>query len=230
MKTRKLLQVCGIAILIAGCIGPREITIDPEELNRLKTEPEVRAVHYVPRVYLRVFHDLFIIRHSPNSQPTYSVAFEDPISRVQDRFVTGLTKKFDLHNVRSIGEARPISGDQFSLLKSTFGSGIVFDFETRYWKLYSSLYRGKATLVLSYAVRGRLIRVDDSETLWKAICNVDLEFEKGIDGDSPDFGSDDKALLNVKLLLAEETSVLTLKREEAEARCSNQLLNKFLGK
>jgi len=239
MKTQKLFQVFSVALLIGGCIGPREITVDPEELNILKTEPEIRAVHYLPWASLTVLQELpnfsYYLNRGPWRKAKFPVEFEDPISKIQDRFVAGLTKELNLHNVRSIGEARPPSGDLYSPLKRTFGSGMVFDFETRYWRLYSSIYRNEKTnFMLTYAVRGRLIRVDDSNLLWKAICNVDLPFETSLDTKMFDLstGQDYESILILilKRLLAEEGSVLKLKRDEAETRCSSELLKKFLGK
>jgi hypothetical protein len=242
MKIRELFLVSSIALLIGGCIGAREITIDPEDLKTFMAEHQILAVHYLPwslTVYQQSWYKESLDPHTMLIR--YPVAVEDPISKVQDRFVAVLAKKLDMHDVRSIGEARPASEDQDSSLEKTFGNGMVFNFETRYWRLITTLYypedrfylispKGEwiKSYNLSYAVRGRLIRIRDSKLLWKALCNVDLPFQTTLDTYHPNQENQENKA--VQLLVAEEDSVLKLKRDEAVVRCSNELLKKFLEK
>jgi hypothetical protein len=234
------------ALLFGGCIDLHDINlysvrISLEEMDSLKTSPEIQAIHYSPRTLE------FYYPRSHLCPPRYDLSgratarcpyhrhvfnFEDPALLVQNHFLEGVKTKLDLHNIHSNSETLPPSEDQTRALQQSFGSGLILMFETRKWHLekhdprdtelaYSTSYDlvdSNPKYHLYYVVRGTLIRLEDSKILWRDVCNTELSFEME-NGPVPS-----------RLQITENSQPLIKARDLFATRCGKELLRKFLGR
>lgn len=243
MDTQRQSLILSVVLLLAGCTTFGEIPQDHKQLNALKAEQEILIVHY-PSYPLEMFR--MVEGHKSVAWISDGfVPVDDPSSKVESYLITGLMKALDLTNIRSIPKAQSRSAgqvsqreityrsetvldldphDQFFQLKETFGTGLVLDIDPITWSLYyiaqpqSLSYSAKKMFYeLKYFVRARLVRVDDSKVLWKAVCISNLSF-------STDSNTGPGRLID------DDGSLLYSKRNEAAERCGNELLTKILQK
>jgi hypothetical protein len=143
--------------------------------------------------------------------------FEDPLAGIQNLFAAALMRKLNLNNLRTISR-----DESLTLGEQPLARGAVFKFVTRHWQItqrfVSYAPRPGTTLPtyydLSYAADGILFRGGEHNLLWKARCDVSLSFKASVD-------------ILLQKLIADEDSLIHLKRREAEASCAEQLLEKF---
>jgi hypothetical protein len=109
-----------------------------------------------------------------------------------------------LKNVRAIQE--PVAGDSLDELKTVFAKGLIIDVKTHRWGI-----AGNGPF--AYGARARVVRLEDSKTLWQGVCKVEDEMT----GVRDDVESAEGAHLKVKL------------NEMADA-CSDQLVDQFVAK
>jgi hypothetical protein len=153
---------------------------------------------------------------------------------VQDHFLQGIQTTLDLDNVRSISDTQSRSDDAGRVLHQSFGDGLILTFDPHFWGLEAEDPRDAFDRMTSrniaegnikrydvrYMVRAALIRIEESRivnTLWKSTCMVNLPIKM------------DNGPLPSKLQIA-DYSTLNETRDVAATKCSEQLLNKFLGK
>lgn len=100
---------------------------------------------------------------------------------------------------------------------------MVFKFDTQYWQVVQRFQEyqprpgtGVHYYNLRYAAEGRLVRGGESSPLWKALCKVDLSFEASSD-------------IPLHELIADEDSLIYVKRQDAAVSCGDQMVEKFFG-
>lgn len=105
-------------------------------------------------------------------------------------------------------------------LLRVYGQGLVLDFQTRVWTL--SLYgdekwweltawSNSTPPVLAYMVRARLLDLDGKQLLWQANCSAKTERHR------------------VEEWTANQNQLVKDKRDELVSRCTQALIEKFLG-
>lgn len=98
----------------------------------------------------------------------------------------------------------------------------MFQFHTRNWQVIRQFLTYApppgttlpARYILKFSAQGRVFQNRETNLLWKAHCNVSLNFEAPVD-----------ILLEKELV--DENSLLHGKRKEAETRCAEELLENF---
>ena len=204
----------------------------------VKMSPEIQAIHYSPKhvVFYYPKKDLCLPRRCNAAdisvdhccKDTYLFDFDDPVSLVQHHFIKRVSTELELDNIRSISDAQPRSEDQHDALQQSFGNGLILTFDTRIWNLdmhtifgpgyipdpsaSSGMYR------FDYAVRGTLIRLEDSKILWRGTCRRILPFKM------------DAGPLPSRLEMDVNSPPLKTARALIAKQCSEELVSSFLGK
>ena len=242
----KLKTSClGFSVLIlGGCIDLHDIylhdrRISQEEITTLKMSPEIQAIHYAPNK-----HVVFYYPKNPCWRrctaaeyaeghcctDTHLFDFDDPVSLVQHHFVTAVRTALEMDNIRSISDAQPRSEDQHGALQQSFGNGLILTFDTRIWHLdMDKTYALNSYLVpdpsdfsgiywFDYAVRGTLIRLEDSKILWRGTCRGGLPFKT------------DTGPLPSRLEIDVNSTLLKTARALIAKDCGEELVKRFLGK
>lgn len=177
--------------LMCGCATtPLQVQLEAGELARLRERADITIVHYpTPPFSLRnptaearwsLLPIVGIVTASGTAQRAVEegerirvqYALEDPIARVIDRFLLGLRTELGLQNLRVV-QGRFLSTDNIEELRRTFGPVIVLDFRTgwaasavpKLIPFTAERYR------VYYAVRSRLIRLEDARVLWQSLCS-----------------------------------------------------------
>jgi len=221
-----LFRLSCIVLVVGSCAGASDIKIASKELDALKKEPEIRVVYH-PSMSVDISRHIVLRsdRYSTVSRTIHlPFAFEDPLEKVQSHFSTALMTKLDIGSLQTIRSEQPLSEYLLSLVDQLADRGVVFKFDTQYWQVVQRfqyyqprLGTGVHYYNLRYAAEGRLVRDTESNLLWKALCTVDLSFEASSD-------------IPLHELIADENSLIYLKRQEAAVSCGNQMLEKFFGK
>lgn len=95
---------------------------------------------------------------------TREIPLQDPVVRVKDGLISGLSAEGGLGRIRPAATA--MDSDDLKSLKHVLGSVTVFDVRTTNWGLYPHSIDPKTFLVL-YSVKARLIRLDQEQVLWR---------------------------------------------------------------
>lgn len=209
------------------------IKIDERGLARLKKEPEIHAVTYIPASFIvetpgaygsteAMFGEMegplggfaHLREFEENGKKMIrDYSLEDPVLKVRDKFISSVGADLGLQEAGAFTE--PLKDDSIEGLKRRFGKGMVFDFKTTRWLLNYypadlSHYR------MTYGGRARLVSLEDSRVLWQGACRFSTTKEMRASPTMEDLVADDGALLKTKLL-------------EASDRCASELLRQFLG-
>jgi hypothetical protein len=164
-----------LALLLTYGCAPKLIKMEKAELARLHDAGEIQAIHYSPpspeasmgdenpQSALHILILPFELRESHRkSKQVEELSLEDPVLRVKERVVPALETAFDLKRVRLV--QAPIVGDDLDQLKAALGKGFVIDFKTIILQIVNEKIR--------YLARSRVVRLEDSETLWQGVCDV----------------------------------------------------------
>lgn len=209
------MAILAILVLISGC-APALIKMEKEELDRLKSEGEIRAVHYPPAspfvsavdpepvhpIYIVVWPWDLWVRSPRMSRQVEELSLEDPVLRVMERFIPAVETALDLKNVRVIQE--PIASGDLDQLRIAFGKGLLLDFKTIHWTIFTNEIR--------YSAQSRLVRLEDSKSPWQGVCDVRHV--------NPSWSWDD--------LMSAQGMPLKVKLNEAADICATQLVAQFL--
>ena len=173
------------------CIA--EIDVAAETRNVLQTQPEIRLIYYSPVSSL-----IAVGPARPIVGPTYRrIAMQDPLGRVMELFATTLRGELGLRDVNATREPLSPWSDTLRQLKQSFGQGIVLDFRTGKWELNANPTFNPfdpGHYILKYAVRVRMIRVEDSTILWRTVCEGITKERHPLD----ELVANDNSLLKVK--------------------------------
>ena len=207
-----------------GCVGELyqsikadlDFELEPQVHERLKTNPEVVAIHYAPEPSLSTEGDASGYDLLPG---------DDPLLEIKHRFLTALREHAGLRKVQAVPAPRfhrseMLRGVSMRELLRVYGQGLVLDFQTRVWTL--SLYgdekwweltawSNSTPPVLAYMVRARLLDLDGKQLLWQANCSAKTERHR------------------VEEWTANQNQLVKDKRDELVSRCTQALIEKFLG-
>lgn len=224
---RQLVQLlCLVCFLgpLNGCVGELyqsikadlDFELAPQVPERLKTNPEMVAIHYAPEPSLSTEGDASGYDLLPG---------DDPLLEIKERFLIALREQVGLTNVQAMPAPRfhhseMLHGVSMRELLRVFGQGLVLDFQTRVWTL--SLYgdekwwelttwSNSSPPVLAYMVRARLLDLDRKQLLWQANCSAKTERHR------------------VEEWTANQNQLVKDKRDELVSRCAQALIEKFLG-
>jgi hypothetical protein len=200
--------------------------MDPELRLHLKDQPEIRAFHYIPLLFLPTHTPA---PPSPTGKRSYQDVYggtygKDPIVTIKDRLISVVAEDVGI-KVRSIDVPLPMLED--STQSSAYGrchddtlgelsqrlqKGLIMDF-TSDWSLEADVGLHITRWYLTYSARARLIRLEASHVLWQGVCAY-------ISNDPPSnrptlsaLEEHGQALLNVKINDAAHTCVQELTRQ-----------------
>jgi len=185
MKLREALAIfVALALFLNGCT-PAFISLDKEQLSRLKEQQEIVAVHYqLPApttggspgfppptpsggpaygIVILIWLLIYGATAAIDKTALESHCWTDPITDLQERFVSAMQSGAGLENVRSM-EA-PHSQDDIEYLRKLYGNAWVIDFKTIGCERASD-----APAPSSFSARSRLIRLEDSSIIWQGVC------------------------------------------------------------
>jgi hypothetical protein len=141
-------------------------------------------------------------------QLTTEIPLEDPVVRVKDLLISGLSAESGIGRIRPAATA--MDSDDLKSLKQALGSVTVLDVRTTSWGLRPYVIDPK-TFLAHYGVKTRLIRLDQEKVLWRA------EIFCGFAGDRwfgaptlEDLSADGGALLKTTMAKAAENCVAPL--------------------
>ena len=224
---RQLVQLLCLVCLLGplnACVGELyqsikadlDFELEPQVHERLKTNPEVVAIHYAPEPSLSTEGDVSGYDLLPG---------DDPLLEIKDRFLTALREQVGLTNVQAtlaprFHHSEMLHGVSMRELLRVFGQGLILDFQTRVWTL--SLYgdgkwwelttwSNSSPPVLAYMVRARLLDLDRKQLLWQANCSAKTERHR------------------VEEWTANQNQLVKVKRDELVSRCTQALIEKLLG-
>lgn len=198
----------------------------------VKMSPEIQAIHYSPK-YLMFYYpyNRYCKCHFTNMHccmDSHLFDLDDPVSLVQQHFIKRVSTEFELDNIRSISDAQPRSEDQDDALQQSFGNGLILMFDTRIWDLHMHTIFGPGYIPdpsasvgmysFDYAVRGTLIRLEDSKILWRGTCRWVLPFKM------------DTGPLPSRLEMDVNSPPLKTARALTAMNCSEELVRNFRGK
>jgi hypothetical protein len=172
-----------LVLLTAGC-GPGKIAIAPEELLKLKEEPEIIAFRYYSTVILTKPHKPF-----GNIYDEYEKieVKEEPLTPLMESFLAAIKAELKLNNIRTLQEPRHHDPEyRFRLdrsrertpdlihLQRTFQTGLVFDFDRDYivFEIDSWSPHIQPVYCVHLWAKARLIRINDREILWQGVCDL----------------------------------------------------------
>lgn len=167
------------------------IPMEPLLINDLKNAPEILAIHYDRYRNADVF---FASPQQPDHLRQFLAKLEaktaNPLSAVKDQFLSSISNTFGIHNVRVVEEPRfsktitnphafywsvrktiRSTEDDLNQLKRTFREGVAVDFYTHKWWLIP-YPKDEAHYRFVYSVEARLVRIEESDVLWKGVCNI----------------------------------------------------------
>jgi hypothetical protein len=204
-----------LALLLTYGCAPKLIKMEKAELARLHDAGEIQAIHYSPpspeafmgdenpQSALHILILPFELRDSHRkSKQVEELSLEDPVLRVKERVVPALATAFDLR-VRLV--QKPLVEDDLDQLKAALGTGFVIDFKTITWEIVNEKIR--------YLARSRIVRLENSETLWQGVCQVK---------DTIPDGSWDE-------LMAATGTLLKVKLKKSAEICAQELLAQLPG-
>lgn len=224
---RQLVQLlCLVCVLgsLNACVGELyrsikadlDFELEPQVHERLKTNPEVVAIHYAPETSLSVEggvsrHDLFRV--------------EDPLLTVKDRFLITLREQMHLTNVQAMPAPRfqPWEmqyGVNVRELIRLYDHGLVLDFQTLQWAFTQygenklskwSDWNMTTPTILFHRVRARLIDLDQRKLLWQTTCYVHTQQH------------------SMQEWTSNQSQLVKDEREDLGVRCAHQLVEKFAG-
>jgi len=210
LRNQVIFTLVLLIILISGCSSLGQIPLNPGTREQLKSYREILIVHYHPLPALLVNRGLY--------SDSSTLPLEDPLLRVIERFSHDLSAELGISSFRMIEKNR-LSRD-ISVLKMAFGTGMVIDFDTTHWWLNRiRTLRGlfinsdMDPYALTYEVRARLIRLDDSKILWQNTCFIS-------DRNPQIWGE----------LEANDFSLLKKERLDTADACAQELIDYFLGR
>jgi hypothetical protein len=170
-------------VVLNGC-APVLIPMDKDALARLSDHPQVLAVHYLrpsPTPRSKSSHwlptgtspignaigvgILLLQLAADNAGPPSDYCWDDPVTKVKERFVSSLNRRLELKNVRLV--ETPLADDDPEALRGSLESSVVIDFKT----LACSLGSGEVQLG-NYSGRARLLHLQDSKIAWQGECKV----------------------------------------------------------
>jgi hypothetical protein len=140
-------------------------------------------------------------------------SLEDPASKIRDSLLAALSATEGLRNLRV--DSRTPASDELTEMRAALGSGTILDFRTTLWELmYDSQELDRYGL--RYAIRSRLIRLDEQTVLWEGFC------------DSRETETSPKVPLEE--LKADSGAVLRERLEAVAAHCADRLFAQFAGR
>jgi hypothetical protein len=92
------------------------------------------------------------------------IPLEDPVVRVKDRLISGLSAESGIGRIRAAATA--MAGDDLKSLKQAVGPVTVLDVRTTRWGL-SPYQSDPKSFLAHYTVKVRLIRLDQEKVLWR---------------------------------------------------------------
>lgn len=190
-----------VGIFLGGC-APALIPMDKDALARLSSHSEIVAVHYSrpspsPRSQSSYWLPtgaspignaigvgiLLLQLAADNAGPPNNYCWDDPVTKVKERFASTLNRELDLRNVRLVEEA--LSDDDPEALRSSLGPSMVIDFKTL------ECGRGAGAGQLEYySARARLFFLQDFKVVWQGRCNVRARVDASSGLESAHRGSD----------------------------------------
>ena len=198
----------------------------------VKMSPEIQAIHFAPKHLMFYYpYGRYCKCHYTNMHccmDSHLFDLHDPVSLVQHHFIKRVSTEFELDDIRSISDAQPRSEDQHDTLQQSFGNGLILTFDTRIWNLDMHTILGPDLMDdpiasigmyrFDYAVRGTLIRLEDSKILWRGTCRWILPFKM------------DTGPLPSRLEMDVNSPPLKTARDLIAKNCSEMLVNNFRGK
>jgi hypothetical protein len=210
-----------MALLGTGCT-PTLVPLDRSELLRLRDERVIRVVQYSPASLSVMTPGKAAVAgafgliggliaaglakaQAETLQKEYSL--EDPAAKVGERLLAGLSAELGPKGFQPVEER--LESDDLEDLRTRFGGDLVLDVKTDRWAIGYfpadwSRYR------ITYAVRARLLRPQDAQTLWLGYCK--FEEETGSTWDE---------------LTANAGAALRLRFDHAADKCAQDLLAQF---
>jgi len=186
-RVRVILLTVGIFLLLSGCAlsPPRQLAA--EDLARIRQEPPITVVVYQPPPPFHQstrFQNAMGIMGGPvgylvgYSQTTAAGAqtrgmlkLVDPSIRVRDQFVAGITSEFGLPQPTMRDY---IDSHDIERLRAALGPGVVLEFKTLNWEIFSETANPFAQDLFgfTYMGRARLIRLGEQKILWESMCGI----------------------------------------------------------
>lgn len=215
-----------ISISVGACMRTA-VEMDPLELAQLKESPRIGAAHYeAPWLKVHTFTGALFgqlmgpiggtLHESGSAQDLGGqIAREsglvDPTFEVKAQFITSVTTELGLTSIENI--PKPVSPEDFIMLRQKFRDGVVFAFgstkvELRYYPLtptrYSLIYKGE----------GVLWNFKGNDDLWRSSCHVVNE--------------DVSPRPTLEELTANQGQLLKRMVSDATRECASQLVAHFL--
>lgn len=228
---RQLMQLLCLVCLLGplnACVGELyqsikadvDFELEPQVRDRLKTNPEVVAIHYTPETSLLV--EAKELRYEP-------LPIEDPLLEIKRLFLLALREKMGITNIHAMPAPRSQSLERQHGLKmremvQIYSHGLILDFKPLVWVLDVSTDRKwwqwfewsittpSSPTLLAYRARARMIDLDQRELLWQANCSIHSERHP------------------MEKWMSNQNQLLKDKREELAIRCAQYFIEKFFDK
>ena len=212
-----------IPILFCGGCASTDlapIKMEKGELEKLKTQSNIIAVHYKPAPFRLVTEGTTMASgigvlfgavggaigagatinkvESAGQEMVETYSLQDPVLRVEEQILNVLNTNHGMHNIHAVPET--IVEGNFDLLRKQYGAGIIIDFMTVNWGLgFFPFDRSHYRTPLF--IRARLVDLKDSKVLWQVSCRV-MEDKTDNSPNIDEIKEDNGALLKKKLIAA----------------------------
>lgn len=217
------------AALLAACAGPMTVPMSDSTRDELKSRAGIRAVHYAPpRLTIttagKVLLDDVTLGTVPDGDYAKLYHIPDAAPAVETALVQALEGQAGFQKLTVVDQpfARGSVGmttgplDSIDSIKTAYGTGVVLDVGTIYW---GGMYftTNWTRYHLGVGLQARLVRLDDSQVLWKGTCWYDSQ-------------KDGKIEPNMDELRANNGALLKKIASDAGQTCSQQLVGQLLNR
>lgn len=236
------LRLSGIFYLVVavGCVNTSDVRLDPHQLARLRSIPNIRVVHYKSGNFRSVERDGKSVQENlldsvvnAALQDAVTIDVPSPILLVKDRFVAQVSEQLkpvllemDSKPIDMSG-VDPLSQDRVRLV---FGFRPAFVFQDRAWGMWNARYeREQQTYgALIFEVRATLVLPEDDEILWQRTCRVETSSVKT--GASGEYELHHREQFRaLQTLMEQNKQVLQQIAEEVATTCAKDLVKSFSG-
>jgi hypothetical protein len=217
MSSKALARLIPVWFLLLWLVVPacEHVPITSEARNRLleSTKP-ITVIHHGPMQQLDTGGRVLLY-------PT--IALSDPLTVVQDRFLElvraqARSVRFDPRVSSPVG-LRATQRDDLHQVKKQVGQGLVLEF--RPWQWYFGVWDTEQRLnpistsqeprvLLGYAVRARLLDLDQEKVVWQYICRVSTERNE------------------MDVWMADNNALIKQKTGQLAEQCAHDLASDFL--
>ena len=243
MKLPSQARTMSLGVALVFLYGCSSTALSRADLSHLIAERDIQVVHHPPTVSLAIVASdgAEATRSHPFAGPTLASRLgliglnqrissggwdrdkaqalgervlredeiDDPVLRVQSHAVEVLAREAETVHVRPVATATP-------------GAGLVLDFRTITWAIFSH-NDDPGRYVVAYRARSRLLDLGRNEVLWEAECPVPRRVRRARSG------LDVKTLPTLEELLADGGAALKTRLDQQADACAEDLMGLLMG-